>query len=180
LGSFLADRRAAARSLVFLFFVDVVLREVECFEVLVAGTLPTVHQAGDFVLLLDLATAVVLHEVINRQVAASNSDHDSLALNLHENTLAVVAIDALAFAFEVHLASQFERLAVDEVCEVLINRVVTQRFVHKCVFLNLFLQLSDLLVQPFNLLISNLHMLKQLQTAILRVLAFLLNLEQVV
>ena len=78
------------------------------------------------------------------------------------------------------MKADWEIKTLDEVCEVLINRVVTQRFVHKCVFLNLFLQLSDLLVQPFNLLISNLHMLKQLQTAILRVLAFLLNLEQVV
>lgn len=91
------------------------LREVECFEILVACTLPSVNQVGNFVFLLVLPTAVQLNKVVNREIASSYSNHDSFPFNLHKYSFSVVSVDALGLTLEIHFASHSQRFCVDVV-----------------------------------------------------------------
>lgn len=73
----------------------------------------------------------MLNKVVDRQVSTTNTYYNRLAFNLHENSLAVVFIYANGLSFEVHLASELERLSVDKVCKSLVNWVFSHWFVYK-------------------------------------------------
>jgi hypothetical protein len=93
-----------------------VLSEVKGLKIFVACTLSSIDQISDLGFLFILPSAVVLNKVIDSQVSATNTDDNSLAFNLHENSFTVISINAYGLSLEVHLAPHLERLRVDEVC----------------------------------------------------------------
>ena len=101
----------------------------------------------------------MLNKVIDSQVSATNTDHNCLAFNLHENSFTVVPINAYGLSLEVHLASQLERFRVDEVCQSLVNRVFAHRLVYKEVVFHFFLEAIDQPMEAVDLIIFDSYVL---------------------
>ena len=156
------------------------LREVELLELFGAGALTTVDQVGDLLLLLNLAAAVQGDELIEGQEAAADADDDSLLLDLHEDLLSVIAVDALRLSFEVHLAPDSDWGLVDVVGEALVDWVILQGLVDEQLVVYFLLELIDDVVEPLDLLVLDLAVLKQLHAGSLSLLAFLFDFEQLV
>ena len=76
--------------------------------------------------------------------AATNSDHNCLSLNLHENFFPSEPVNAWSFSLKVHFTSQAERCFVDVVRQVLVDGVVKFGFVNEKLAFNSALHVLNL------------------------------------
>jgi hypothetical protein len=127
-----------------------------------------------------LAATVVVNKLINRQVASTDSDHNCVTLNLHENPFAMVPVNARAFALEMHPRSLLKGFCVDKVRQHLIDSVVFERLVDEHLVFDGLLHICQLLCQSLNLVIFALNMLQQHQVVRLRHLTFLFHFKEVI
>jgi len=107
------------------------MRHIERLEVFVSSALARIHQVCDTLLLkfFLVNTAVLSQKLFDCAVAATDPDHDRLALNLHEDLLPCEAIDAWCLPLKMHLTAKAKRRFVDVVSEVTINVVILHRLV---------------------------------------------------
>ena len=97
--------------LLLLLIHDRLLREVERLEVLATLAVAPVYQSEQPPpsRVSRLApVAVLLYELLDGEVASADPDDDLVLLDLHEDALLAVLVDALRLPLEAHLVSHLE------------------------------------------------------------------------
>jgi len=168
-------------SFVLCHVIHGLLRQVERLEIFVSGALASIDQVRDTLLrkLVLLTNAAVLSdELLNGEVATSDTNHDRLTLDLHEDLLAGEAIDAWCFSLKMHLTAEAQRRFVDVVGQVAIDRVILQGLINEKLVFNGALHVFHLFLKPLNLLVPHLAPSQQLKSDRLSLLKPLFDLEQ--
>ena len=100
--------------------------------------------------------SVLVQEFINWQVSSTNSDFDIVLLDLNSDSLGSKLIDTLSLTHEHNLEFGSLWIVIDELCELLINLVVSDWNINS----NSLLQVNDVLLQSLNLNLCLLELLK--------------------
>ena len=92
--------------------LDGFLCEVEGLEVLTAVAVTLVDKSEQL-LSVGVSIAVLLYELLNRQIASTNSDNDLVLLYLHEHPLLAILVDSFSFSFKFHIVPHLHWSSVD-------------------------------------------------------------------
>ena len=143
------------------------LSEVESFEVFASVATAPVDKTEETTLGRVRAASLVvvlLDEFFNGEIATSYADNDMIFLNLHEDTLLAVLVNAFAFPLEAHFVTEIVRHLVNENSQFLIQGVVFDGMINECIRRNpsVVPDLHDNFMKSFNLCVSLLQVLQKL------------------
>ena len=112
--------------------IDSLLIHKEGLELFITSTFTGIDKVSNsFLLFIVILATVERHKFIDCQESATNPNHDSLSLNLHEDFLSGKAVDSWRLSLEVHFASQAQWGLIDVVGQILVNLVFLNRFVNE-------------------------------------------------
>lgn len=122
--------------------------------------------------------AVHFHELFNSQIAATDPDHNTFTLNLHDHALPMVLVNTFWLTGEGHPRPERQRMRIDIRAQFDVDRVRSYRLISDCFLF--FLHFNDNFIFLFHLLHKGARVSWRLFDLMLTLLDSLLSLITVV